>query len=321
MSLLWPLLLILAGGVLLLNNLGYLDWGIWAGLWRLWPLILVILGLDMLLSRRNPVLSAIIALVVLAGGIAIIYSMGLHPIGNSWASVGPPRNMGMGSVVQMPLHIPVQRAEVTRLRIDFGAGRLRVDGIPQSTDTLATGTLEYFSNGSPPDIEIETNIDGTYVVHLRQWSGRGDGFPDFDFGMRMRDRLDWTVHLNRDVPLELEVNAGASQGELDLRDLRDLRLLELNMGASHTTVQFPAQLQHDVSAHIEAGAATLQLVIPEGVAARIDTDSSVAAALNIDRHFVEKGDGVYESPDYGKAEHHLNIDLDMGAGDATITSR
>src|SRR5687768_17804000 len=34
-----PLLLILAGSVFLLNNLGLLSWNVWGEVWRLWPLI------------------------------------------------------------------------------------------------------------------------------------------------------------------------------------------------------------------------------------------------------------------------------------------
>ena len=36
----WPVILIGAGVVFLLNNLGVLTWGVWEMLWRLWPVLL-----------------------------------------------------------------------------------------------------------------------------------------------------------------------------------------------------------------------------------------------------------------------------------------
>lgn len=41
---LWPVLLILAGAILLLNNIGRLEWSLWELLFRLWPAILLAAG-------------------------------------------------------------------------------------------------------------------------------------------------------------------------------------------------------------------------------------------------------------------------------------
>ena len=46
-----PVLLILIGGILLLNVLGVLDWSIWWSLLRLWPVLLIAAGLELLLGR------------------------------------------------------------------------------------------------------------------------------------------------------------------------------------------------------------------------------------------------------------------------------
>ena len=46
-----PVLLILIGGILLLNVLGVLDWSIWWSLLRLWPILLIAAGLELLLGR------------------------------------------------------------------------------------------------------------------------------------------------------------------------------------------------------------------------------------------------------------------------------
>lgn len=46
-----PLLLIAAGVILLLKNLGHLPWTVWELLAKLWPVLLIALGLDILFGR------------------------------------------------------------------------------------------------------------------------------------------------------------------------------------------------------------------------------------------------------------------------------
>ena len=52
-GLVWPIILIAAGIILLLNNLGMLSWDIWGTLWRLWPVLLIAIGLDIIIGRRS----------------------------------------------------------------------------------------------------------------------------------------------------------------------------------------------------------------------------------------------------------------------------
>jgi hypothetical protein len=75
-SLFWPLLLISAGVLLLLSNLGYVPWSSWNVLWRLWPLLLIGLGIDALIGRRTTggmIVSGLLILLLLGGAIALIF--------------------------------------------------------------------------------------------------------------------------------------------------------------------------------------------------------------------------------------------------------
>ena len=46
----WPIFLIGAGVMLLLNNLGLLSWQVWTALLRLWPALLITAGIDLLIG-------------------------------------------------------------------------------------------------------------------------------------------------------------------------------------------------------------------------------------------------------------------------------
>jgi lia operon protein LiaF len=78
-SLAGPAVLIGLGIVFLLNNLGYLGWGIWDTLLRLWPVLLIAVGLDLLIGRRSALGSALLALLVVAALGAAIWWTGLPP--------------------------------------------------------------------------------------------------------------------------------------------------------------------------------------------------------------------------------------------------
>ncbi len=303
-SVLWPLLLILAGGVLLLNNLGYLDWHIWADVWRLWPLVLVIIGLDILLGRRRPVLSALIGLTLLGAAIAFLYT------------VGGFQTPASASLAQVPLDVPVRQADSTRVYIDFGTGNLTVDSMREGGASLVTGILEYPQGSPAPQPQINI-ADQTYEVHLRQAEWGGSGWWSLFWH---NPNPDWSLRLNPRVSMDLNIDVGASRADLNLKDLKVGRL-DLNLGAGDTTVTFPAEAG-STTATINAGVAHSELIIPPGVGARIKVSSSPVAELDIGSSFVKKGDDLYEtqSPGYEQAANKLDIDLNVGAARVTITS-
>ena len=68
----------------------------------------------------------------------------------------------------------------------------------------------------------------------------------------------------------LEFNTGAGEARLDLTDLR-VTNLRLQTGASSTDVTMPANAGH-TKAKIDAGAASITIRIPSGVAARISSE-------------------------------------------------
>ncbi len=107
--------------------------------------------------------------------------------------------------------------------------------------------------------------------------------------------------------------------DLDLEQLL-VSLLDLDVGASETTVIFPAK-GPGTNVKIDAGAAHVRLVIPNGVETQIDVSSSGASSVNVDSRFTQRGDKIYETAGYSTAERKLTIELDAGAASIDIESR
>ena len=189
-----------------------------------------------------------------------------------------------------------------RIRIQYGAGRLTVDGEAAPGQLLAGE----FAGG---------------VRHSRRRSGeRADvrvrGHEAFWTSMPWSPHArNWQVHLTREIPLRLKIETGASEAHLDLRQLRVVDL-DIDTGASSTDVWLP-EAAGQTHVEIDAGAASVVLRVPENVAARIRTDVALSS-VNVDRQRFPRSGKVYESPDYATAEHRIEIRAEGGVGSLTI---
>jgi len=126
------------------------------------------------------------------------------------------------------------------------------------------------------------------------------------------DTLDWDVQLNRDIPLSLDIDSGASASVLDLTDLKVIDL-DLDTGASSTELTLPASAGM-TRADIDTGVSAVKVRIPQGVAARIRVQSGIAA-INVDKNrFPSQGGGIYQSADYATAANKVDLDIESGVG-------
>jgi hypothetical protein len=213
-----------------------------------------------------------------------------------WYLIGSvvPRGPGPAEALALPL----AGAGEAAVRIRFGAGELNVRA-------AAPGQL----------------IDGEFrggVTHKLTGPGRVELEQDTSQGWPWLDRgFTWTAGLTAEVPLDLRVDAGASRNMLDLRRLR-LRSLELHTGASETRVVLP-EAAGATSVRAEAGAASLILEVPDGVAARIRT-RVVLGSVQIDEIRFPPVAGGYESRDYATASNRVDIDVQGGVGSLRVRS-
>ncbi|MEW6287959.1 MAG: DUF5668 domain-containing protein [Chloroflexota bacterium] len=125
----------------------------------------------------------------------------------------------------------------------------------------------------------------------------------------------WRFQLTQEVPVTLQVETGASQLKMDLRDV-SARHVTLKTGASSAEVIMPARGASLLD--LEAGAASIDITLPEGVAGRIRIKDGLTS-LNVDtRRFPQVDDSLYQSPDYDTAVNRAEINLEAGLGSINI---
>lgn len=296
-----PLLLIALGAVLLLNNLGLLPWGIWATLWKLWPLALILVGLEMLLLRRVAWGGTLLTLVIVAAIVTALVFF-TSPGRSPWAGAPIPA-------------IGDQQAlgEATRGYVDvqFAAGNVAIRPM-DGTDVLARWSR--WRDDSADAVRMQRSYqvqNGTGRLDLRV-AGSARSFVPFLTEGQSGAHLD--LELNRNVPLDLEVQLGAAEADLDLADLKVSRL-RLDAGASRSRVRMPAAGQ--TTAMIRGGATDLRLEVPPGVAARLVIEGALSS-IQIDAERFpmvssELGRSEYRSPDYETAVDRLDATISLGA--------
>jgi hypothetical protein len=190
------------------------------------------------------------------------------------------------------IEIPLDDARTARVRLDHGGGRLRVDG------SAPPGMLVQGMTVGPVDREVRRHGQEVEARLRRTFRGRGWGGPG-----------DWTLGLTGEIPLAVELRTGAGETTLDLSDIQ-VTNLRLETGASKTEMTLPAKGR--ITAHVKAGAASVTIRIPDGMAARITRRTGLSGFVVDTDRFPKTADG-YESSGFDGAEHRVELDIEGGA--------
>ena len=103
---------------------------------------------------------------------------------------------------------------------------------------------------------------------------------------------------------------------LDLRDL-NVKLLDVDSGAVSTTVVMPAAAG-ETRAVFDIGAASLDIEIPPGVAARVRIDSGLTSVQVDQSRFPRAGEGEYRSEDFGTATNRIDLEINAGVSSVRV---
>lgn len=201
------------------------------------------------------------------------------------------------------LALELKGVESARISLQHGGGRLVIDS-DAAPDELLSGTFQ-----AGVDCRFQEDIVEHALVELRSppgswtdsrsWAGR-----------------DWHVSLNREVPLELSLQTGASEMTADL-SATSIGNLKLQTGAARSSLILPAAAGH-VDVLIEGGLASITLRIPDGTAAHV-ASSAGAGTVSVDEsRFPREHGNLWQSPDYETADNRVNVTLRVGAGDIEV---
>lgn len=284
-SLFGPLFLIFIGVLFLLNNLGMISWDIWPQLIRLWPVFLIGAGLDLVLGRRSMLGSILVSvfMIALIGGALWFIST----------------QMPSAPAVTQEVSYALENADRAEVRIDFNVGTLHIGALSESNN-LAEGTL---------DLSKNEKLQEDYSVKGDAYLALSSKMPRMTFSTDLNPDKTWDIYLNRDVPLQLDVDTGVGTARLDLRQLR-LDDLEVNSGVGTTTIVLPTSGR--LSASVEGGVGQIMIQVPAGVEARIEVSTGLGDVQIPDSY--QRSNDTYTSPGYNSADNRVDLYINSGVG-------
>lgn len=184
--------------------------------------------------------------------------------------------------------IPDDR-ESSELEIAMGAGRLNISG---GSEEWISGEINY--NVSLWNPEIYSKVNG---IKISQETKNQIGIPD------NKIINDWNIQLG-DHPTDLEINAGAYQGDLDFSGV-PLTRLSISDGASQGKVLFdslnPVEM---ISLHYATGASQVDLI---GL-----------GNANVKNIYFDAGPGSYTLDFSGDLQIDTKVEINYGLGDMKI---
>lgn len=125
----------------------------------------------------------------------------------------------------------------------------------------------------------------------------------------------WDIELNDDIPMDLSIETGASEAELDLQGLQ-LEKLNIETGVGDLDVNLGGDWKKSFEADIETGVGDTTVILPSKVGVKLTTEAGIGSS-NIEG-FISKGKGVYVNEAYDKADVKIEVNSEIGVGDITF---
>jgi len=249
--------------------------------------------------------------------------------------------------------IPIGEIDSLKVSIKFGAGKL---DLISGEEDMFKGNFQYDKSILKPNIQYEI-LRKTGILTLSQ-SIKKDlnlSFPQKNiWNLKLPSGVPLQLYINTATysgnidltNLQIEnfyINSGASQTNIvfnqpNLIDLKNINIKtgastlkilglananfnEMNFtgGAGSYTFDFSGNLTKKSKVNINAGAAKIILKIPSTIGTKIIIGSFPAVKLDI-RGFTKINDQTYISPEYGKSDAELDIEIKGGLIDVEVIS-
>lgn len=209
-------------------------------------------------------------------------------------------------------------------QIDFGAGELSLRG---GADALLEAEFTYNVDAWEPSVEFDT-LEGTGNLIIKQ-GGQNEGIPDGEA------QNTWNLALGNGPNIDLVVNAGAGEIDLDLDELQlnsttvnagagSLQLdlgnsspeqMTVSTGVGESRLDFRGPWQNDAAITINAGVGTVVIDLPSDVGVQVTVEQGLGG---ITADGLTQSNNRYRNEAYGQANINLDIIVRGGIGEITL---
>ncbi len=287
------------GILLLLGNLGVISWSILSGFSRIWPLIIVAVGLNLFFNNH-----ILIKLFTFTGLIVALVVAGMmYPPSEDWNFRFDFDGSGSGHRTISKTYPMEQNITSAELNLKMPAGSLEISG---QDENLLNGRFP--SNYAK---ESALTTDGG----IRKSFNLDGGAFILSTGSNTDNSWQYNYELNNSIPWDLRIDAGATEANLDFRDII-LKNLELNSGAGDIDIRI-GKVDRKATIAADVKASDFNVTLPKSVGFKAVIEGSLND-INIEGDDYVKQGNVYTSINYNSAAQKVDLNLDIAVGDISI---
>jgi hypothetical protein len=209
----------------------------------------------------------------------------------------------IGEMERESQSIDLENAQSVRAELRMGAGELNVTG---GADALMEADFAYNVADWEPEVDYQVSGD---TGELKVEQGSGEDIP-----LGGEPRNEWDLRFNDDVPIDLNVQMGAGESDLDLDSLT-LTGVDLQMGAGETTVDLTGSYDRDIAATIEGGVGEATVQLPSEIGVRVNAEGGLG---QINAEGLQREGDAYVNDAYGDSDVTLDVDVRGGVGQINL---
>ena len=209
-----------------------------------------------------------------------------------------------GPVRYDSMHIDPDRSELVHVRIRMGAGELKLGS---GTSKLMQAYFTYNVPSWKPEVHYsagELSIEQPGSGSNHSWSPGHAG----------NTKYIWDLRFTRETPLDVSINLGAGEAQLDLGAL-DLRDVQVHMGVGQANMDLRGTPAHSYNVRIQGGVgeATVRLPMNAGVYA-----TAHGGIGEIQARGLRKEGDHWVNDAYDRAKVQVHVDVQGGIGQITL---
>jgi hypothetical protein len=289
--------LVIIGIILILINIGVIDWSIWSAIFTLWPLLLVVAGVN-IMFRHNQ-------MVRLASWIVFLIVIVLF----SYFNPAPDR-----------FHFNGFRAPFVRTYAETENVLLDKSSETKSASLkLDVGALS-FNVGSTGSGLVDAKVDKDTMTYNVDYSNNKEkanvsfrNDKNIVIGRRVANEASFL--LNDSLRWDLDIDMGAVDSSLDLSTL-DIGKLDVDCGAASLDVKLGSK-NPATEIIINSGVSEIKLDVPRGTGIRFVSEGALND-VDFNDLKVTKDGKTYTTDNYSSASNKIDISASMGLGKVEI---
>lgn len=224
-------------------------------------------------------------------------------IGASLIALAGCNSVVPGKTKDETILVEKDKAEKLDVELELGIGEITVE---KGAKDWIEGTAQYNVDKLAPKVKYD----------LRGKTGKISIDHKGSTNVRLgKIKNIWDIKLNEDIPMDLSIETGASDAEINLQGLQ-LEKLDINTGIGDLKVNLGGDWKKSFETNIETGVGSTTVTLPSKVGVKLTTEKGIGTS-NIEG-LISKGEGVYVNEAYDKSDVKIEINSEIGLGDITF---